>query len=396
VKKKNLKIAFLPSTFLPIIGGAEIQTHNLANSISRKGHLVDVWCTKKAFYNRKLYNIINFNKIILNSTYILRYYLNIKFNLILKIYFKKIIRSKKYDVWHFHSLNFKTFIIFEVLKELNQKVVFTFQGADIQLNKKIKYGYRLDLKYDKILKQNLKYVDRFHSISNEIDKNLYKLNISQKKILRVFNNTDYFKIKKVKIEKKTKKLTLITVARYSEKKKGFDFIEKISSHLIKKIDFKWIIIGRNVRELSNKNFFSKYPKNFEFIKEIGNDELFFPNSKLIKYYKSSSIYAHLSRIESFGISILEAIYSGLPIISFRSTGSETLIKNGKNGFLIKCFDLKEYAKKIIQLQYTKKNKFNTNHLNRYDLDFNSNKTIKDYKNLLKDNLKKNNCLNNVS
>ena len=44
----------------------------------------------------------------------------------------------------------------------------------------------------------------------------------------------------------------------------------------------------------------------------------------------------------------------------------------------------------------KKNKFSTNHLNRYDLDFNSNKTIKDYKNLLKDNLKKNNCLNNVS
>ena len=77
---RNLKIAFIPSTFLPIVGGAEIQTHNLANSISRKGHKIDIWNTKKGFYKKKLYKIKNFNKIILNSTYILRYYFKIKFN----------------------------------------------------------------------------------------------------------------------------------------------------------------------------------------------------------------------------------------------------------------------------------------------------------------------------
>ena len=48
--KNNLKIAFVPSTFLPIVGGAEIQTHNLANSISRKGHSIDIWNTKEGFY----------------------------------------------------------------------------------------------------------------------------------------------------------------------------------------------------------------------------------------------------------------------------------------------------------------------------------------------------------
>ena len=45
--KNNLKIAFIPSTFLPLVGGAEIQTHNLANMISQKGCEVDVWSTKK-------------------------------------------------------------------------------------------------------------------------------------------------------------------------------------------------------------------------------------------------------------------------------------------------------------------------------------------------------------
>ena len=178
---RNLKIAFIPSTFLPIVGGAEIQTHNLANSISRKGHKIDIWNTKRRFYKKKLYKIKNFNKIILNSTYILRYYFKIKFNFFLKGYIAKIIDSKNYDIWHFHSLNFKTLIIFEILKELNQKVVFTFQGADIQLNKKIGYGYRLDLNYDKMLKKNLKFVDRVHSISKEIENDLIKLNFPQKK-----------------------------------------------------------------------------------------------------------------------------------------------------------------------------------------------------------------------
>ncbi len=158
--KNNLKIAFVPSTFLPIIGGAEIQTHNLANSISKIGHRIDIWNTKKSFYKKKLYKINNFNKIVLNSTYILRYYFKIKFNFFLKKYIKNIVTSKNYDIWHFHSVNFKTLIIFEILKELNQKVVFTFHGADIQKDKKIGYGYRLKPKYDKMLRKNLKLVDR--------------------------------------------------------------------------------------------------------------------------------------------------------------------------------------------------------------------------------------------
>ena len=106
---------------------------------------------------------------------------------------------------------------------------------------------------------------------------------------------------------------------------------------------------------------------------------------MIKYYKSSTIYAHLSRIESFGITVLEALSSGLPIISFMSTGSKTLIKNGINGYLVNCFDTKQYAKKIIKI-YKSKNKVlksNLNDLKKYDLIFNTNKSIKDYKHLVK-------------
>ena len=37
-----MKIAFIPSTFLPDIGGAEIQAHNLANRLIEEGNEVEV------------------------------------------------------------------------------------------------------------------------------------------------------------------------------------------------------------------------------------------------------------------------------------------------------------------------------------------------------------------
>ncbi len=385
--KKNLKIAFIPSTFLPLIGGAEIQTHNLANLISKKGHIVDIWNTKKGFYKKKFYKIYNFNKLILNVTFILRYYFRIKLNFFLKNHLSNLIKVNKYDIWHFHSINFKTFIILEILKEFNQKIVITFQGADIQLNKNIKYGYRLDLKYNQIFKENLKLVDRVHSISEEISKNLIKLNFPKDKILEIPNCVNHEKLRKYKFSK-PKILTLITVARFAEKKKGFDFVEKISNQLLNKIKFKWIIIGKNVNKLNKNKFISKNTANIKLIDEIKNDELFFPNSKLIKYYKSSSIYAHLSRIESFGITVLEALSCGLPIISFKSIGSKTLIKNGKNGYLIKDYNIKKYAEKIIET-YKSKNKLlksNLNDLAKYDLNLNADKSIKDYYRLINNKL----------
>ena len=38
-----MKIAFIPSTFLPLVGGAEIQTHNTANKLAELGHDVDIF-----------------------------------------------------------------------------------------------------------------------------------------------------------------------------------------------------------------------------------------------------------------------------------------------------------------------------------------------------------------
>ena len=58
-----------------------------------------------------------------------------RFHIFYSIYFKKIIEKEKYNVWHFHSLNYKTLLFINVLSKLKQKIAVTFQGADIQIQK---------------------------------------------------------------------------------------------------------------------------------------------------------------------------------------------------------------------------------------------------------------------
>ena len=64
----------------------------------------------------------------------------------------------------------------------------------------------------------------------------------------------------------------------------------------------------------------------------------------------ASIYACSSRFEGFGLSILEAMSCGLPIVSFDCPyGPKSLIDNGHSGFLVPLDDVQGLSEKICLL-----------------------------------------------
>ena len=81
-----MKIAFVPSTFLPWIGGAEIQTHNMANKIIELGNSVDIFLLKKKKINNRKYKIVKLNNIVINLIFIVKYYFSIDLTFLLKIW----------------------------------------------------------------------------------------------------------------------------------------------------------------------------------------------------------------------------------------------------------------------------------------------------------------------
>ncbi len=77
---------------------------------------------------------------------------------------------------------------------------------------------------------------------------------------------------------------------------------------------------------------------------------------VIKYFKKTDLYLMPSYDEGLGNTIIESFASGTPVMAnFSEPSFQELIKNNKNGFLVRM-NPKEWAKKIVQ----KINKINSN------------------------------------
>ena len=368
-----MKIAFIVGTFFPQAGGAQVQAHNVCNKLTEKNIDIDCYIFNKTNIKNNNYKIFLLSKFLTSLVYFFKFYLNLNVSFILKNYLKKIIERNKYEFWHFIFLNHKCLILIDCLNQLNQKVFVTFQGADIQIDRDINYGFRIDKKYDNYLKKIVNNVNHFFYISKTIKKDLLNLQIPENKMSYAPNSVEIEKFKKYHNLKNTnKRLNLITVARYSPKKKGYDILLKICKELLKKqIDFEWKIIGAGTDKLKSHEFIKKNKDHFKIYRNIENsDETYFPHSNLIKLYLDSDIYINLARIESFGITLIEALASQIPIITYDTKGANEIVIDNVNGYLIKN---DEYLiKKILEISKNRKiiNDMKNNLLNtilKYDL-----------------------------
>lgn len=191
-----------------------------------------------------------------------------------------------------------------------------------------------------------------------------------KKVQKAFSNLNYLVVlspwskenyskwlidnKKIKIveipnmveEKKSKKSklkgnTLIAVGRMHKVKCFTDLIKVYKK--VKKVipSVKLNLIGDG----------EEYKKLKDMTKGL---DVFMPgmvnSDEVDKYMAESDIYVMTSLTECFPMVLLEASKTGLPLISFDvPTGPRAIIKNNKNGYLIKDRNIDEMSKKIIEL-----------------------------------------------
>ena len=125
---------------------------------------------------------------------------------------------------------------------------------------------------------------------------------------------------------KDKKI-LLFVGRIDEYKRPLDFLK-----IIKRLNDNYyaVMIGSGKlndklqQSIDNDNLSSK----LRWIKSV-------PNQDIHMYYKASDYFINLNDHEIFGMSILEAMYQGITVIAMHAPGPDTIIENGKSGYLVK-------------------------------------------------------------
>lgn len=149
--------------------------------------------------------------------------------------------------------------------------------------------------------------------------------------------------------KKSEYFEIITVGAYAPIKnqiKTLKALKIIDDLNYSKIKFTWIGInawGFNCREEVNNLILSFGFKNIKIeIVELAS------KTEIITALKKSDVFVFTSLCETFGVSPLEALFTGVPVITTQSGGVNEFI-NKENGVIVPVKDFKAIAENIIKI-----------------------------------------------
>lgn len=214
------------------------------------------------------------------------------------------------------------------------------------------------LKYIPIINQK---IDKIHTSSKITKEKLIELGFDEKKVVCIplgVDSTHFNKYPKEKIIEIKKKYNIpqdkfiigsfqkdgVGWGEGNEPKmvKGPDILCKVLSKLDNELDIHVLLAGPSRGYV--KNQLKKYGVAYShvFMKEY---------LKIVDLYNILDLYLITSRTEGGPMSILEAMASGIPVISTRVGMAEEIITNGFNGYIIEVEDVEQifnYSKKILQ------------------------------------------------
>lgn len=141
-------------------------------------------------------------------------------------------------------------------------------------------------------------------------------------------------------------LLILYVGRLYSRKGLPTLIEAIPKVAEKFNGVKFIISGKGLKDEENK--LRRYAK------KLGVEEKliflgYFPDEALPDLYRAADIFVFPSIYENLPFAMLEAMASGLPVITTTVGGIPEVIQNGKNGFMIEPYNSAALAERILYL-----------------------------------------------
>ncbi len=197
-----------------------------------------------------------------------------------------------------------------------------------------------------ILKKYLECNNQFIAISNDTEKYFKKiLPKNLNKNIHLLNNAiDFERFNTVNHERRLDKIRIVNTGNFLLKKNQIFLVEVMRCLIKRKVDVTLTFLG-NGREIENvKNKVAEYglDGSISFKGNVFNVE---------DYLKEANLYVHSAKYEPFGLVLLEAMASGLPVVALDGKGNRDIVINSLNGFLIEEENVELFADKIMELIY---------------------------------------------
>ena len=140
---------------------------------------------------------------------------------------------------------------------------------------------------------------------------------------------------------------LFTCSRIAGEK-GFPFLAQAANELdARGLDFKLVVVGGNRNatvEQEVKDLFAPLSQKGKVI-FTG----FRVGEELMMHYASADVFLHCSVTETFGLVVLEALASGVPVVARDEGGPSDIIEHGAGGYLVPPDDLDGFVEKVLEL-----------------------------------------------
>lgn len=202
-----------------------------------------------------------------------------------------------------------------------------------------KFGMKPVLSHPKIIEKELKeyeFADYISFPSNYVRKSFLEKGFKPEKLVQAefgVNLADFYPN-----DKKDNIFRVIFVGGMTLRK-GVHYLLK-AFYELNLPNSELMLVGSMNEEM--KPFFKKYQGRFNFLGHI-------PQKKLHNYYSQSSVFVLMSIDEGLAMVQHQAMACGLPIIATPHTGSENLITNGKEGFIVPIRNTEALKEKLVFL-----------------------------------------------
>ena len=336
---KNLKIGI---TCYPTFGGSGVLATELGKQLAQNGHEVHIISSSLPYRLKGFYSNVFFHEVQV-STYPLFEYQ--PYTLALAVKMHDVVLEYDLDLLHVHyAIPHATsaWIVKEMLgKDHPIKVITTLHGTDITL-------VGQEESFRSITRFSIEKSDGVTAVSRYLYKQtVEELNVKKEiEIIPNFVDTELFKhtgerdCTRSMLAQPGEKI-IMHISNMRPVKRLRDVI-RVFANVAKEIKARLVMIGDGPDR----------PGAHRLAEELGvGDRVVFLGAQesIASLLNCADIALQPSALESFGLSILEALSIGAPVITTRCGGPEEVVVHGECGYLSEIGDVENMSKNCIRL-----------------------------------------------